>query len=74
MIGIEKNYFLPHDFEMKILLWNCRRATSPNFQTNVRDLINQYTPDTLILTKTKPLRDKVTTICSNLPFDHHVVF
>ena len=52
------NCFLPRDFKMKILVWNCREAADQNFQTNVRDLISQYSPNLLILIETRLSSDR----------------
>ena len=67
------SYFLPCDFKMKILLWNCKGPTSPNFKMNVKDLIFQCTLNILILIETRLSSDKVVVICTNFLFDHHVI-
>ena len=34
------NCFLPSDFKMKILLWNCHGAGNPDFRRALRDLLS----------------------------------
>ncbi|XP_075645738.1 uncharacterized protein LOC142616864 [Castanea sativa] len=64
---------------MKIIVWNCRGALSPNFGSNVEDLVRDYSPSMMIITETRlgvevthlssteqEIHALVKVICSNL--------
>ena len=38
---------------MKIITWNVRGATNPNFRLNVQDLVNTHHPDIMVILEPK---------------------
>ncbi|XP_075669777.1 uncharacterized protein LOC142639497 [Castanea sativa] len=54
---------------MKIIVWNCRGALSPNFGSNVEDLVRDYSPSMMIVTETRVGGDRAKAITDRLSFD-----
>ena len=53
---------------MKILVWNCKGALSPNFCKIIMDMMKDSNPDILIVTETRVGGDKVKEITNKLIF------
>lgn len=53
---------------MKILVWNCQRALSPNFCKIIMDMMTNSNPDILVVTETRVGGDKVKEITNKLIF------
>lgn len=41
-----------HQLTMKIIMWNCRGALKPNFQSHVRELTRNHNPTVLVVMET----------------------
>ena len=57
---------------MNIIIWNCRGALKPSFQSHVRELVRVHDPAILVLMETKIGGNKAREISSRLPFDEAV--
>jgi len=58
-----------HLFLMNIIIWNCRGALKPSFQSHVRELVWNHDLAILVLMETKIGGEKAKEISSKLPFD-----
>ena len=58
-----------YQFLMNMIIWNCRGALKPPFQSHVRELVQYHDPAILVLTETKIGGDRAKEISSRLPFD-----
>ena len=54
---------------MNIVVWNCRGALKPNFQSHVRELARNHNPDILMVMKTRIGGVRAREIIDWLPFD-----
>ena len=54
---------------MNIIVWNCRGALKPNFQSHVRDLVRTHNPSILVVMETRIGGDRAKEIINRLPFD-----
>ena len=57
---------------MNIIIWNCRGALKPSFQTHVRDLVHNHNPAILVLMETKVGGERAREISGSLPFDNAI--
>lgn len=55
-------------FMMNIIIWNCRGALKPSFQSSVRDLVANHDPAILVVMETRIGSDKAKDITDRLPF------
>ena len=53
---------------MNIIIWNCRGALKPSFQSNVCDLVSIHDLAILIVMETRLGKDKTKEITDRLPF------
>ena len=60
---------LGHLVSMKIIVWNCCGALSPNFGSNVEDLVRDHSPTMMIVTETRVGGDRARAIMDRLSFD-----
>ena len=58
-----------HLLSMNIIVWNCRGALKPNFQSYVRELVRNHNPGIMVVMETRVRRDKAKEITDRLPFD-----
>ena len=54
---------------MKIMVWDCRGALSPNFCKIIIDMMKDSNLDILVVTKTRVNGDRAKEITNKLPFD-----
>lgn len=54
---------------MNVIVWNCRGAIRPNFVSFVMDLVRDFDPTILIITKTRIGGSKAKKIIDRLPFN-----
>ena len=54
---------------MHIVVWNCRGALKPNFQSHVRELARNHNPDILVVMETRIGGVRASEIIDRLPFD-----
>ena len=54
---------------MNIIVWNCRGALKPNFQSHVRELVRNHNPAILVVMETRVGGDRAKEITNRLPFD-----
>lgn len=54
---------------MNIIIWNCRGALKPSFQSHVRELVRNHDLAILVLMETRIGSDKAKEISSRLLFD-----
>nr|XP_023892655.1 uncharacterized protein LOC112004654 [Quercus suber] len=54
---------------MNIIVWNCRGALKPNFQSHIRELARKYNPAILVVMETRVGGDRAKEIANRLPFD-----
>ena len=54
---------------MNIVVWNCRGALKPNFQSHIRELVRCHNPDVLVVMETRIGGDRAKDISDRLPFD-----
>ncbi|XP_075636523.1 uncharacterized protein LOC142608717 [Castanea sativa] len=54
---------------MNVIVWNCRGPIRPNFVSSVMDLVRDFDPTILIVTKTRVGGSKAKEIIDRLPFD-----
>ena len=54
---------------MKIMVWDCRGALSPNFCKIIIDMMKDSNLDILVVTKTRVSEDRAKEITNKLPFD-----
>ena len=57
---------------MNIIIWNCRGALKPSFQTHVRELVHNHNPAILVLMETKVGGERAREISGRLPFDNAI--
>lgn len=65
----EDSFNPPLSFFMKIMVWKCRGALSPNFCIIIMDMMKDSNPDIFIVTETKVGGDRTKEITNKLPFD-----
>ena len=58
-----------HLVSMNIIVGNCRGAHSPNFGCDIADLVKDYLPTMMIVTKTRVGGERAKTITDRLLFD-----
>ena len=51
------------------IIWNCRGAFKPSFQKRVREMVQKYNPDILVVMETHVGVNRVREITERLPFD-----
>ena len=75
---MEEGKFLPpidecpnsiHCLVMNIIVWNCRGASKPSFQSHVRELVHNHDPAIMIIMKTRIGGEQAKDITDRLPFD-----
>ena len=54
---------------MNSIIWNCRGATKPSFQKRVKEMVQKYNPDILVVMETRVRVNKARDITERLPFD-----
>lgn len=54
---------------MNIIVWNCRGALKPNFQSHVRELARNHNPAILVVMEMRVGGDRAKEITNRLPFD-----
>ena len=54
---------------MNIVVWNCRGALKPNFQSYVQDLVKFHDPTVLVIMETRIGGSRARDIINRLPFD-----
>ena len=54
---------------MNIIVWNCRGALKPNFQSHVRELVRNHNPAILVVMETQVGGDRAKEITNRLLFD-----
>ena len=54
---------------MNIVVWNCRGALKPNFQSYVQDLVKFHDPTLLVVMETCIGGSRARDIINRLPFD-----
>ena len=54
---------------MNIIVWNCRGALKPNFQSHVRELARIHNPSILVAMETQVGGDRAKEITNRLPFN-----
>ena len=57
---------------MNIIIWNCKGALKPSFQTHVRELVHNHNPAILVLMETKVGGERAREILGRLPFDNAI--
>ncbi|KAL4638862.1 hypothetical protein ACB092_03G177400 [Castanea dentata] len=55
---------------MNIIIWNCRGALKPSFQTHVQEMVRNHDPAILVLMETKVGGERAREILGMLPFDN----
>jgi len=60
---------LLHQLTMNILVWNCRGALKPNFQSHVKELAKNHNPAVLVVMETCIGGDRAKEITDRLPFN-----
>lgn len=58
-----------HQLVMNIIIWNSRGVLRPNFQTHIRELVQNHEPVILVVMETRLGRDKAKKITDRLLFD-----
>ncbi|XP_023872646.1 uncharacterized protein LOC111985234 [Quercus suber] len=61
-----------HMLSMNIIVWNCRGALKPNFQSHVRELVRNHNPSIMVVMKTRIGGDRAKEITDRLPFDNAI--
>ena len=54
---------------MNIVVWNCRGALKPNFQSHVQELARCHDPTLLVVMETRVGGDRARDVTDRLPFD-----
>ena len=54
---------------MSIIIWNCRGALKPSFQSRVRELVQFHNPAILVVMETRLGGERAREITDRLPFD-----
>ncbi|KAL0011105.1 hypothetical protein SO802_006213 [Lithocarpus litseifolius] len=54
---------------MNIIVWNCRGALKPSFQSHIRELVRNHNPAMLVVMETRVGGDRAREITDRLPFD-----
>ena len=57
---------------MNIVVWNCRGALKPNFQSHIRELVRCHNPDVLVVMETHIGGDRAKDISDRLPFNNAI--
>ena len=57
---------------MNIVVWNCRGALNPNFQSHIRELVRCHNPDVLVVMETHIGGDRAEDISDRLPFNNAI--
>lgn len=55
-------------FIMNIIVWNCRGARKPSFQSHVKELMRNHNPAILVVMETRVGSDRARKITNKLPF------
>lgn len=58
-----------YDKPMTIIIWNCRGAQHHNFTPTVREIVNLYNPNILVIAETRIRATEVSCIIDKLSFD-----
>ena len=58
-----------HHLIMKIIIWNSRGTLKPNFQSHIRDLVQNHDPAIMVIMETKLGGARAKEIIDRLPFD-----
>ena len=58
-----------HHLLMKIIIWNSRGTLKPNFQSHIRDLVQNHDPAIMVIMETKLGGARAKEITDKLPFD-----
>ena len=61
--------FLCYQVFMNIIVWNCRGALKPNFQSHVRELVRNHNPSIMVIMETRIGGIRAKEISDRLPFD-----
>ena len=59
-----------HIFIMNVIIWNCKGALKPSFQTHVRELVCNHNLAILVLIETRVGGERAREISGRLPFDN----
>ena len=54
---------------MNSIIWNCRGASKPSFQKRVKEMVQKYNPDILVVIETRVGVNRAREITERLPFD-----
>ena len=54
---------------MNIIIWNSKGVLKPNFQTHIRELVQNYDPTILVVMEARLGGDKAKEITDRLPFN-----
>lgn len=57
-----------HIFLMNIIVWNCKGALKPSFQSHIRELVRNHSPAILVVMETRVRGERVREITNRLPF------
>lgn len=57
-----------HIFLMNIIVWNCKGALKPSFQSHIRELVRNHSPAILVVMETRVGGERVREITNRLPF------
>lgn len=58
-----------HNFLMNIIIWNCRGALKPFFQSHVRELVQNHNPAIHVVMETQIGGERTREITDRLRFD-----
>ncbi|KAL4649489.1 hypothetical protein ACB092_01G016900 [Castanea dentata] len=58
-----------HQLIMNVIIWNCRGAMKPSFQSYIRELVRNQNPAMFVVMETKVGGDRAREITDRLPFD-----
>ena len=61
-----------HHLIMKIIIWNSRGTLKPNFQSHIRDLVQNHDPAIMVIMETKLGGARAKEITDKLPFDRAI--
>ena len=57
---------------MNCIIWNCRGASKPSFQKRVKEMVQKYNLDILVVMETRVGVNKARDIVERLPFDEAI--
>ena len=57
---------------MNSIIWNCRGASKPSFQKHVREMVQKYNSDILVVMETCVGVNRAREIIERLPFDRAI--